>query len=226
MRKDGLGAAASAGRRLINLCGVVNVPLSPREKKKFLDALKNDEEFRLAVAALLGLAELQNAVKELVKAVTAHTHRLERLEGRVESLEEKVERFERKLDALGARFGVVSEAAFREGISLLLKEAGYSARWTYFDQEGYVYGYPSQVDVDVVVKDGRTLLVEIKSSATRGDLAAFAKKAQLYERATGRKVDGKYLVTYYVGERDPEKFRQAAEALGIKVTTPGELVGS
>ncbi|MEL9991481.1 MAG: DUF3782 domain-containing protein [Thermoproteus sp.] len=201
--------------------------LSPRDKKRFLNALKEDEEFRLAIAALLGLTDLQNAVKELVKAVTALTYEVERIKERVESLERKIDRFERKLDALGARFGVISEAAFREGIGLLLREVGHSAeRWTYFDQEGYVYGYPSQVEVDVLVGGGKTFLVEIKSSVTRGDLAAFAKKAQLYERVAGRKVDGKYLVAYYVGERDPEKFRQAAEALGIKIATPEELANA
>jgi len=32
-----------------------------------------------------------------------------------------------------------------------------------FDEEGFVYGYPSDVEVDVAVSDGRVLLVEVAS---------------------------------------------------------------
>ncbi|MMZ70104.1 hypothetical protein D1872_330680 [compost metagenome] len=43
-------------------------------------------------------------------------------------------------------------------------------RWTAYDSEGVVYGHPSEVEVDVVVKDNRHLLVEVKSRVDAGDV--------------------------------------------------------
>ncbi|RLE56569.1 MAG: hypothetical protein DRJ40_05580, partial [Thermoprotei archaeon] len=37
-------------------------------------------------------------------------------------------------------------------------------RWCYVDEEGFVYGYPVVIDVDLVVKDGEHILIEVKSS--------------------------------------------------------------
>ncbi|RLI31891.1 hypothetical protein DRO51_02995, partial [Candidatus Bathyarchaeota archaeon] len=58
---------------------------------------------------------------------------------------------ERHISAIGARWGIMSEEAFREGLKgLLEKEFKLKVeRWTGFDGEGLVYGYPCQVEVDV-----------------------------------------------------------------------------
>lgn len=48
-----------------------------------------------------------------------------------------------RLEALGARWGLASERAFREAVRELLREAGYAVeRWVYFHSEGHVYGQP------------------------------------------------------------------------------------
>ena len=39
--------------------------LSPEEKRRFLKALETDEEFRLAVAGLLGLGEILQELRDL-----------------------------------------------------------------------------------------------------------------------------------------------------------------
>ena len=39
-------------------------------------------------------------------------------------------------------------------------------RWTAYGSEGIVYGHPSEVEVDVVVANGRRVLVEVKSRST------------------------------------------------------------
>lgn len=64
--------------------------------------------------------------------------------------------------------GVLSEDAFRDGVRELLKDAGYAVeRWVYYDDKGYVYGYPSEVELDIIIRDGRTLAVEITSALKR-----------------------------------------------------------
>ena len=132
-------------------------------------------------------------------------------------------RFELRFDALGARWGLVSEEAFREGVREILRAAGFSAgRWTYFDSEGYVYGRPSEVDVDVVVHNGKVFLVEITSALKRGDLALIKRKAELYERAAGKRPDAVIVVTAFVHDKTPDFVRELAERMGIKIVKPWE----
>ena len=112
--------------------------------------LKEDEEFRYAVAGLIGLDEILKRLdrneKELIKL------RKDMLKG--------FELMRRHLDALGARWGLMSEEAFREGLrGLLEEELGLKVeKWTYRDEEGMVYGYPSIIDIDVAIHDGKVVL--------------------------------------------------------------------
>jgi hypothetical protein len=63
------------------------------------------------------------------------------------------------LNALGARWGVFSEDAFRSGVRELLRDAGYAVeRWVYYDDRGYVYGYPSEVESSFMVIFSSSLL--------------------------------------------------------------------
>ncbi len=51
----------------------------------------------------------------------------------------------------------MSESAFRETLrGLLARELTAKVeKWTYRDDEGYVFGYPAVVDIDIVIKNGR-----------------------------------------------------------------------
>jgi hypothetical protein len=63
----------------------------------------------------------------------------------------------------------------------LLRDAGYAVeRWIYYDDRGYVYGYPSEVELGVVARDGRTFAVEITSALRRGDLQQIKRKVELF----------------------------------------------
>jgi hypothetical protein len=124
--------------------------------------------------------EEKMAIKEELRSVeTSLREEIRRVEtslreeiGKVEeSLREDMRRLWLALNALGARWGVLSEDAFRSGVRELLRDAGYAVeRWIHYDDRGYVYGYPSEVELDVIIKDGRTLAVEITSALRGGDL--------------------------------------------------------
>jgi len=45
-----------------------------------------------------------------------------------------------------------------------------------------VFGYPSQVDIDVAISDEKTILVEVKSHVRQSDVYTFKRKAELYEK--------------------------------------------
>jgi len=156
----------------------------------------------------LGMVEEKMATKEELKRVEA-------------SLREDLRRVELALNALGARWGVLSEDAFRSGVRELLRDAGYAVeRWIYYDDRGYVYGYPSEVELDVVVRDGGTFAVEITSALKRGDLQQIKRKMELFSAVTGRKVDAVYVITPFIHDRNPDAVIAVANAMGITVVWP------
>jgi hypothetical protein len=123
----------------------------------------------------------------------------------------------RHISAIGARWGVMAEDAFREGLrGILEKEFGVKVdRWITRDEDGIFYGFGSVIEVDVAVKDGKTVLIEISSSVDRAKVAAFLRMAQLYERKTGIKPDRLIMVTPYADENAIE----AAREVGVEVYT-------
>jgi len=46
----------------------------------------------------------------------------------------------------------------------------------------FVYGYPTTVEVDVVIRDKEHILIEIKSRVSKGDIAEIFKIGKLYEK--------------------------------------------
>jgi len=170
------------------------------------------------------LTRLENAVDELTKAVKEQSKAIEELakivkshEDRLAKVEEAIKAFDRRLMALGARWGVESEEAFRNamrGVVEGILGVATVGKWVYFDKDGVVYGHPSQVEVDVAIRDGTHILIEIKASASSGDALEFSRVGKLYETVTGIK-PRLVLVTPFIDDRGLE----AARKLGIEVYT-------
>ncbi|MEM3955731.1 MAG: DUF3782 domain-containing protein [Candidatus Bathyarchaeia archaeon] len=237
-------------------------------KAKFFTLLREDVEFRYAVAGLLGLEEILRRLDrnetELVRLredfnkmredfnrkVEEDSKRFAAIEAEIARLREDmisgfkrydeelarlradmIEGFRRHdeelvklradmiegfnllrrhIDALGARWGLLSEKAFKEGLrSLIEKEFGFKVeKWVRWDSEGYVHGHPSDVDVDIAVHNERIILIEIKSHAGRSDVSTFKRKAEFYERVEGRKPDRLIIVTPYADENALETAKQ------------------
>jgi len=148
-------------------------------------------------------------------------NRLDRHEEEIKRLREDMvkgfERIDRRLSALGARWGIESEEAFREGLrGILEKELGFKVeRWKIHDDKGIVFGYPSDIEVDVAVVDRKVILIEISSHVRASDIYIFKRKAELYREKTGREPDKLIIVTPYADE----KAFEAATKLGIEIYT-------
>jgi hypothetical protein len=183
-------------------------------KSRMLRLLREDEEFRYAVAGLLGL-------EEILKRLDRHEAELVRLREDMNKLREDMirgfELVESHISALGARWGIMAENAFRESLKgLLEKELGYRVeKWTVFDEAERVYGYPSVVDVDVTVSDGKLILIEVSSHMKASDITTFRRKAELYMEKTGKRPDKLVAVTPYIDDTA----QKAAKELGIEVYT-------
>lgn len=186
-------------------------------KRKLLNLLREDEEFRYAVAGLLGFTAVLDELRKLREDFNKHVEmeekrweeerrrweanekrwqgaykRFEAIEEELRMLREdfkmlredfnklyvqvnrRLDSFERRLIALGARWGVESEETFREAMRGILEEilgTAEAGKWVYFDGEGEVLGRPAQVEVDLLIKDNVHILVELKASASEGDVA-------------------------------------------------------
>ncbi|MEM2114613.1 MAG: DUF3782 domain-containing protein [Candidatus Caldarchaeum sp.] len=170
--------------------------------------MRHDEE-------LAALRQETNRLREdMIAGFKRHDEEFVRLR---EGMARGFELMNRHLDALGARWGIMAESAFREGLrGVLERELGLVVeKWTAYDGDGYVYGYPSAVDIDVAVKDGKTILVEVKSHVRRSDINEFRRKVEFYGLKTGKPADRKVIVTPYVEEGALE----AAKQLEIEVYT-------
>ena len=197
-------------------------------KDKILALFREDQEFRYAIAGLLGweeilrrldrheeeLSRLSRETAELRKETTELRREMTKLR---QDMMEGFQLVHRQLSALGARWGIMTEEAFREGLrGLLEKELGLKVeRWAKSDEGGVVFGYPGQVEVDVAVRDGRVVLVEVKSHVGRADVYSFKRKAEFYERVEGKKPSRLLMVTPYA----EEEALRAAKHLGVEIYT-------
>ncbi|MEM4945869.1 MAG: DUF3782 domain-containing protein [Archaeoglobaceae archaeon] len=120
-----------------------------------------------------------------------------------------------QISALGARWGIMSEKAFRAGIrGIIEKELGMKVEeWIGKDKEGFVFGFPSDIEIDVAISDGKVILIEVKSSISQGDVLAFKRKAEFYERETGIKPSRLIIVTPFADDKAIE----LASNFGIEI---------
>ena len=197
-------------------------------KRQFLELLDKDVEFRYTVAGYLGLSEILkrlDSVEESIKRLWEEVRALREGQAKMweeiarlrEDMRAGFESIHRLVTALGARWGLMSEEAFREGMRAVLeKEFGAKVeKWVARDDEGLVFDRPVIVDVDVVVRDEKVTLIEVRSHVGLSDVSAFARKAKLYEMRTGKKVHRLLIVTPFI---DPRALEVAKE-LGIEVYT-------
>jgi hypothetical protein len=126
------------------------------------------------------------------------------------------------IGALGARWGLHSEQSFRNALRGILEDSfGVQVlNVVEIDDEGEVFGYPDQVELDLIIKDGLLIICEIKSSMSRADMYAFDRKIKFYQKRHQRQADRVLVVSPMVD--DPA--REVAEKLGIQVYSYAEEV--
>jgi hypothetical protein len=129
-------------------------------------------------------------------------------------MKEGFERMNRKIEGLGARWGLMAEETFRAGLKTIIEDLGYAVEnVVFFDDEGYVFLKPSRIEIDIIIKDGRKIAVEIKSSVSEGDVSAFERKVKLYEKKFNIKIDKKIILTPFANNKAIE----IAKSLGIEI---------
>ena len=139
---------------------------------------------------------------------------------------EEIKRLDKKHDstigALGSRWGLYSEASFRNGLKGILEDSfGVEViNVNEFDDEGEVFGCPDQVEIDVIIKNGLLILCEIKSNIDKGGMYIFNRKVEFYQKRHQRQVNRKLVISPMVDDRA----KPVAQKLGIEVYSYAEDV--
>jgi len=124
---------------------------------------------------------------------------------------------DQRLMAMGARWGSQSEDAFRNGLAAILKEIPEIEviHVDEHDDQGIVFGYPEEIELDIIIKNGLLMIVEMKSATDKSDVYYFDKKVRFYEQKPGRKANRKLIISPMVDK----KANPVAQKLGIELYT-------
>ncbi len=171
------------------------------------------EEFQAEMKALREESEQRfeehsREIKDLREDFQSEVKALrEEIQTEAKALREEIQTGLRLLDnkivGLGARWGIMSEEAFRNGLKgILTEEVGLKVeRYEGYDEEGYVFGHPDQIELDVIVKDGILIIIEIRSSMSRSDVYTFQRKIEFYEKIHDVKVNRKIVLSPFIDHR-------------------------
>jgi hypothetical protein len=154
------------------------------------------EEIRTIKEDIRKLWENQNRMWEEIKSLRENQYKLWE---EVRILREDFSKLIKRIDALGSRWGILAESVFRNALKGLLEKSFNIRieRWINYDDEGFVYGHPSVVEIDIALRDQELLLIEVSSHAKIADISLFNRKAIFYEKKVGKKPSRLIFVTPY-----------------------------
>jgi hypothetical protein len=126
------------------------------------------------------------------------------------------------IGALGARWGLHTEQAFRNALKGILERfSGVEVlNITEYDDTGMVFGRPDQIELDVIIKNGVLIIAEIKSSMSKSEMYTFERKVRFYEERHQRKASEMIVISPMVS---PNAI-PIAEKLGIRIYSSAEDV--
>jgi len=135
----------------------------------------------------------------------------------LDQIKAQQQKHDSSIGALGSRWGMQAEAAFRNALAAIL-ERSFGVQVVNimeFDDAGEVFGHPDQVELDVIIRNGTVIICEIKSSMSRSDVYTFSRKVKFYERMHQCTADRRIIITPMIREDD----RQLAAKLNLEVYT-------
>lgn len=132
----------------------------------------------------------------------------------LESIKVLNRKHEQSIGALGARWGLRSEQAFRNALKGILGEVTKLEviNVVEYDEEGEVFGRPDQIELDLIIQNGLFIICEIKSSMSKADMHMFHKKAVFYQKKHNRKAQRLMVISPMIDKKASELARD----LGIQ----------
>jgi hypothetical protein len=126
-----------------------------------------------------------------------------------------------KISALGSRWGIMAEDTFSVALKEILSKAGFVVtKWRKTDSEAIFFLKPRDAEIDILIKDGKRIAVEVKSTIDTGDIEIFERSVRFYERSESVKVDEKFMVGIHL-RKDVEEY---ASKFGIRLLSHVEEI--
>ena len=157
------------------------------EKTKLLELLEKDEEFRLAVAGLIGYREILERLEEHDRKFEEIMQEIKRINERLEELYGILAEHNKRLGRVEETVGTLVETYLLDRFSTELREIGLD-----LDE---IRGVEIEgMEIDGIFRDEELIAVEVESTLRKRDLLSFMEKIELLrEKFPKRKVKGTIL---------------------------------
>ena len=171
-------------------------------KQKFLELLKSDEEFRLAVAGLLGLDTVINELRKLredfLLFVKEQEKRWEEAFKRFESIERKLEEHDKRFARIELELGALSEATLTkfvyEEVERFARESG--EKIIVRRRNVRING----AEIDMLIETDKTVyIIEVKTKPRQRHVDELLNKIELVQKAFTKPVKP-ILAGVYIGD--------------------------
>lgn len=212
-------------------------------KEEFLELLERDRVFRRTVAGLIGYRDIMERFEEhdkkfndILAELREHKKILEEHSKKFEEHDKKfneilvelcglrkdfellVDRVEVTIGSMGRRWGMDLERTvlkiFKEALEARGIEPGKVEKFRFKDVDGKITGFKGKIiDVDVLIRDDKLYIVEVKSMAEIEHIESLPEKAGHLAKILGRPVEKTLLVAVNI---DREAYERARE-LNIEV---------
>ncbi len=132
-----------------------------------------------------------------------------------EEIMAQAQKHDRSIGALGSRWGLQSEKAFRDALAgILEKSFGVQVlNVNEYDDQGTVFGRSDKVELYVIIMNGLLLICELKSSIDKAGMYIFERKARFYEQRHNRTANRLIVISPMIDARA----HKVAENLGIEI---------
>ena len=124
-------------------------------------------------------------------------------------------KFDQGVGAIGERWGFHAEGTFRNAFNAMLRKIAPDYKVEHSDDidlEEYVLGEPSNIEIDLIIRNGKTYLGEIKASMSKGDMVYFKRKAEWWEKKKNMKAEAWFVISPMIHN----KALEAAKHYGIR----------
>ncbi|MFH7836240.1 MAG: DUF3782 domain-containing protein [Candidatus Aenigmatarchaeota archaeon] len=207
-------------------------------KEEFIELLEKDKSFRFTIAGLIGYKDMLERLEEhskrfeehdrkfneILKTLNEHTKRLEEHDKKfneiiieIRELRKNFEILSNKVEvtigSMGMRWGIDLERTilkiFKETLEAKGIEPGKVEKFRFKDENGSITGIKGKIiDVDVLIKDDKLYIIEVKSAVEIDHVEYLIEKASIVEKILKRKVNKVFLIAVNI---DKEAYDRAKE---------------
>lgn len=197
----------------MQICFPTSLQIKKKLKKSCREILQviKEQNKRLEEHSL-AIKEVQRELRDQSKRLEEHSLAIKELLQELKSLRRD---HDRSLGAIETRWSFRTERSFRDAIKAILEEDFGVKVESYLalDKGGEVFGKPDQVELDLIIRNGKTIAIEIKSFVSRGDVSTFYRKIKFYEKTERGKIDRAIIVSPMVDR----KALELAKKFGFEV---------